>query len=105
MLKIDPTLEVTFQETPILAFRRNQNLKDIIDSNKIKFNKVRRKSLTVAKGICTPCSNNRTHCCRQIIKTTTFQSNQNKRTYAIYRNVHCKNKYKIYLMECTKCKL
>ena len=70
------------------------------------FNKVKRKSLTVAKGKCTPClSNNRTLCCRQIIKTTTFQSNQNKRTYTIYHNVNCKSKYTIYLMECTKCKL
>ena len=99
-------LEETFQQNLILTFRRNRNVRDIIDGNKIDFNKVKRKSLTVAKGKCTPCkSNKRTLCCRQIIKTTTLQSNQNKRTYTIYHNVNCKSKYTIYLMECNKCKL
>ena len=106
LLKTDSTLEEIFQQTPILAFRSNRNLKYIIGGNKREFNKVKRKSLTIAKGNYTPClSNNRTLCCRQIIKTTTFQSNQNKMTYTIYHNVHCKSKYAIYLMECTKCKL
>ena len=50
-------------------------------------------------------SNNRTLCCRQIIKTITFQSNQNKRNCTIYHNVNCKSKYTIYLIECTNCKL
>ena len=67
---------------------------------------MKRKSLTLDKGKCTSClSNNRTLCCIQIVKTTTFQSNQNKRTYTIYHNVNCKSKYTIYLMECTKYKL
>ena len=43
------------------------------------------------------------HCCRQMIKTTTFKINQNKR--AIYHNVNCKSNYTIYLIGCTKCKL
>ena len=54
-----------------------------------QFNKVKRETLTTAKEKCTPCSsNNRTLCCRQKIKTTTFQ---------IYHNVNCKSKYIIYL--------
>ena len=71
----------------------NWNLKGIISSNKIEFNKVNRKSFTVAKGNCTPwLSNNRTLCWRQIIKTKTFRSNQNKRTYTIYHNANWKSK-------------
>ena len=63
-----------------------------------QFNKVKRETLTTAKEKCTPCSsNNRTLYCRQKIKTTTFQSNQNNRTYTIYHNVNCKCKYIIYL--------
>ena len=82
----------------------------MIGSIKIEFNKVKQKSLTVAKGNCMPyLSKNRTKglniCCRQITKMTTFQSNQNKRTYTIYHNVNFKSKYTIYLVECTKCKL
>ena len=80
LLKIDSTLEETFQQNPMPASRRNPNQKDIIGGNKIEFNKVKRKSLTIARGKCTPClSNNRTLNCKQIIKTTTFQSNQNKK--------------------------
>ena len=102
LLKIDPTLEETFQQNPILAFCRNWNLKDIGD-NKIEFNKVKQKSLFQTKGTCMLClSNNRTLCCRQIIKTTAFQINQNKRTYRIYHNLNCKSKYTICLVECMK---
>ena len=68
--------------------------------------KVKQKSLTITKGNCMLClSNNGTLCCTQIIKTTTFQSNKNKKTYNIYHNMNCKSKYAKYLMECTKCKL
>ena len=106
LLKLYSTLEETFQQATILAFRRNRKLKDVIDGKKTEFKKVKRKSVTVAKGKCTPyLSNNRTLCCRQIIKTVTFQSNHNKTTYTIYHNVNCKSKYTKYLMECTKCKL
>ena len=37
-LKIDSTLEETFQQNPELAFLRNRNLKDIIGGKKIEFN-------------------------------------------------------------------
>ena len=43
LLKIDSTLEETFQQTLILAFRRNRKLKEIIGGNKIEFNKVKQK--------------------------------------------------------------
>ena len=79
LLKIAATLKETFQQTPIPVYGRNRNLKDIISCSKIEFNKVKQKSLTVAKGKCTPClSNNRTFCCRQIIKTTTFKVTKTK---------------------------
>ena len=34
LLQIDSTLEETFQQTPILAFCKNRNLKDIISGKK-----------------------------------------------------------------------
>ena len=54
MLNTDSTLKETFQQTPVLASRRNRNLQGIIGGNKIEFNKVKLKSLTVAPGKCTP---------------------------------------------------
>ena len=50
LLKIDSTLEETFQQNPMPASRRNPNQKDNIGGNKIEFNKVKQKSLTIAKG-------------------------------------------------------
>ena len=41
LLKLDSTLEETYQQIPILAFRRNQNIKDILGDNKTEFNKVK----------------------------------------------------------------
>ena len=55
---------------------------------------------------CTPClANNRTLCCKQIIHTTTFRSNQTNRIFHIYHNLNSKSKHVIYLLECTKCKI
>ena len=49
---------------------------------------------------CTPClANNRTLCCKQIIHTTTFRSNQTNRIFHIYHNLNCKSKYVIYLLD------
>ena len=42
MLKIDQTLENSLQKTPTLD--------NIIGSNKIEFNKLKRKNFTIAKG-------------------------------------------------------
>ena len=39
ILQILPKLKVVFTEPPILAFKRNKNLKDIIGGNKIFDNK------------------------------------------------------------------
>ena len=67
--------------------------------------KVKRKFTNKIQGKCTPClANNRTLCCKRIVHTTTFRSNQTNRIFHIYHNLNCKSKYVIYLLECTKCK-
>ena len=43
LLQINPKLKNTFQANPIIAYKRNKNLKEIIGSNKILNNKVIRK--------------------------------------------------------------
>ena len=50
-------------------------------------------------------ANNRTLSCKQIVRTTTFRSNQTNRIFQIYHNLNCKSRYVIYLLECTKCKI
>ena len=106
VLKINPSFEKAFENTPIIAFRRNLNLKDIIGSNTIENDKVKRRPSVKTKGKCSPClSNAKSLCCKQILKTEKFQSTQNKKTFEIYHHVNCKSKNIIYLMECTKCKV
>ena len=104
LLHLNPNLAAIFQNPPILAFHRNKNL--IIGTKLIERDKVKRKFTNKIQGKCTPClANNRTWCCKQIIHTTTFGSNQTNRIFDIYHNLNCKSKYVIYLLECTKCKI
>ena len=106
LLHIKPNLAEIFQNPPILAFRRNKNLRDIIGTKFIENGNIKRKFTNRIRGKCTPClANNRTQCCEQILHTTTFRSNQMNRIFHIYHNLNCKSKYVIYLLECTKCKI
>ena len=94
LLHIKPNLVEIFQNPPILAFRRNKNLRDIIGTKLIENSKVKRKFTNKIQGKCTPClANNRTLCCKQIVHTTTFRSNQTNRIFQIYHNLNCKSKY------------
>ena len=80
LLHIKSNLAEIFQNLPILAFRRNKNLRDIIGTKLIENGKVKRKFTNKIQGKCTPClANNRTLCCKQIVDTTTFRSNQTNR--------------------------
>ena len=103
LLHINPNLAEIFQSPPILAFRRNKNLRDIIGIKLIENGRVKRKFTNKAQGKCTPClANNRTLSCKQVVHTTTFRRNQTNRIFQIYHNLNCKSKFVIYLLECTK---
>ena len=106
LLHISPNLTEIFQSPPILAFRRNKNLRDIIGTKLSENGKVKRKFTNKIQGKCIPClANNRTLCCKQVVHTTTFRSNQTNRIFQIYHNLNCKSKYVIYLLEYAKCKI
>ena len=54
------------------------------------------------KGKCPPCSvNNRTFCCKQVISSSTFKSQQTNKSYTIFSEVNGSSACVIYLMECT----
>ena len=94
LLHIKPNLVEIFQNPPILAFRRNKNLRDIIGTKLIENSKVKMKFKNKIQGKCTPClANNRTLCSKQAVHTTTFGSNQINRICQIYHNLYCKSKY------------
>ena len=105
-MNVNPELKKVFENKPLLAFRKNKNLRQLIGGNTIEKNK---KLLTTNKftnGKCSPCfSNSRTLCCKQVIKTEHFKSNQTNRTFRIFQKTTCKSNFIIYLLECELCKI
>ena len=45
-----------------------------------------------------------TLCCRQLISSSAFKSQQTNKSYTIFHEVSCSSAYIIYLTECTLCK-
>ena len=102
-LSINNQIASKFTQKPILSFRRNKNLKDMIGQTKIKDNKVCR-GISKKRGKCTPCrSQVNNKCCKHIVSTTTFKHRVTNREFDILHNVNCKSKYVVYLVECVKC--
>ena len=89
VLNISKTFQGLLQEEPITAFKRNRNLKEIIESNCIENGKVIRAKNTFTVGKCSSClSKTGNLCCSQLTSTTTFISKQTKRKFKIYLKVH-----------------
>ena len=69
ILHINEAESRKFLEKPLLCFKRNRNLKDILGQTRIKNNKVVRKKLE-RKGRCTPCrSRADAKCCAHMVNT------------------------------------
>ena len=105
LLKINPDIAQSFQQEPIIAYRRNKNLRDLIGQTTIKNNKVQR-SQPDQKGKCRPCLSRAGNlCCKQVSSTNTFTSRQTNKTYNIRHNTNCHSNHVIYLMECKRCNI
>ena len=106
LLHINPNLAEIFQNPPILAFRRNKILRDIIGTKLFENGEVKRKYTKKIQGKCTPqLANSRTLSCKQIAHTKTFRISKTNRIFHVYHNLNCKSRYVIYLLECMKCKI
>ena len=44
-------------------------------------------------------------CCTQVVNTRIFESYQTNRTFKNFQELNCKSSFRIYLMECTLCKI
>ena len=65
VLQVNPELKERFQSSPIIVFRKNKNLKQIIGSNTIEHDKKLIRSNNKVNGKSSPClSNTRTLCCK-----------------------------------------
>ena len=105
ILNINTQMQNIFKDKPIIAFRRNKNLRDILGQKTLRNGKIiRKQDITNKKGWCRPCnSRNFNLCCQQVRHTNTFQSNKTKEEFRIYHRMNCKSKFIIYLLECTRC--
>ena len=103
-LNINTQMQNIFKDKPIIAFRRNKNLRDILGQKTLRNGKIiRKQAITNKKGWCRPCnSRNFNLCCQQVRHTNTFQSNKTKEEFRIYHRMNCKSKFIIYLLECTR---
>ena len=102
-LEINPTERQKFTKKPIICYRRNKNLRDLIGQTRIEKNRVVRKK-PIIQGRCTPCrSRANTKCCSQVINTNFFTNKTGRKRFEIRHKVNCKSKNCIYLGFCIKC--
>ena len=103
LLQTNPKIAPTFTEKPIVAFKRNKNLKDLIGQTHLSRNmKITAKPRKM--GSCSACltrANNQ--CCKQIVSTKTFQSMKTKEIFNIYHHLNCRSRNVIYLGYCNIC--
>ena len=106
VLQINPGLRETFQNNPIVAFKRNKNLQEIIGGHTIKNGKVFKANSKNRKEKRQSCNKSKSsRCCKQVIDTSTFRSYQTQQLYTIFHKLNCKSKFIIYFMEYASCKV
>ena len=102
-LHINDKISNRFMDKPVVAFKRNDNLKRLLGQTKLSGNKVVRDSKKL-EGLCSPCYTKQGNlCCKQIKHTSTFSNRLNKRIFKIRHRLNCKSEKLVYLMECTLC--
>ena len=103
ILAINETVRPNFIENPLICYRRNKNLRDILGQTRISRNKVvKQKSRTT--GRCHPCrSRPDAKCCRHIISTNFFTNKTRDQRFDIRQRLGCKSKDAIYIAFCDKC--
>ena len=72
LLQMNPTQREKFSTKPIVCYKRNKNLRDILGQTRLLKNKVVRKKPT-RRGRCAPChSRPDAKCCNHIINSDYF---------------------------------
>ena len=92
-----------FKDKPILTFKRNKNLKDMLGGSRLMNNRKIVKK-TTKTGQCSPCLSQMGNiCCKHILSTKTFRSATTGETFNIKHRVNCKTRKGIYLASCKLC--
>ena len=103
VLSINKEISKKFRMEPLIAYRRNPNLRELLGGNRIENGQVVKRQRNNS-GKCSPCKAILTYkCCRQIKATSTFKNRLTGKEYRIFHQVNCKDRNVIYLLECLKC--
>lgn len=103
ILEINDTERQKFNEKPLICYRRNKNLRDILGQTRISRNKVV-KGKTRSTGGCFPCrSRPDTKCCQHVVSTKYFTDKTKEKRFDIRQKLGCKSKDAIYLAWCDRC--
>ena len=89
-------------ELPIIVFRRNRNLQDILSKKPIVNN---RKELcqSIDQILIVIRSHPKNLCCTQVQSKNTFRSTVTHKAFKICIKLNCESKYLVLLMECVFC--
>ena len=106
ILRTHDELAETFNEKPVVAFRRNKNLRDILGqvhlSRNKKIVKDRRAPRYPGSKACLTSKKNK--CCRHLQSTKTFKSDVTGEELEIRHDLNCRSKNTIYLGHCVLCR-
>ena len=103
LLSINHEISRKFCKKPLIAYKRNPNLKQLLGGHMIENGKVLKRNKDT-EGSCAPCrSKIGNKCCKQMKTTSTFQNRISGKNFKIFHRVNCKDKNIVYLLECAKC--
>ena len=103
LLQINEKFRKIFEQKPMICYRRNKNLRNLIGGNILSKNEVVRKGIPtkLIQGKCSPCNSRRNNlCCKQVLPATTFRSAKTNKEFKIFHKLNCKSVNVIYLLEC-----
>ena len=104
ILQTHQNLAQTFTEKPVLAYRRNKNLRELIGQHHLsRGKKILPRKRTRLPG-CRAClTSTKNECCKHILSTKTFSSQVTGEVLSILHSLNCRSKNLIYLAHCTLC--
>ena len=104
ILKITRDFQQVFTEFPLVAFKRNRKLQDILGKKTIINNRKQLCQNINPNHYLKPCNSSLNNlCCTQVQSTNTFRSTVTQKALKVYNKLNCESKYLIYIMECVLC--
>jgi hypothetical protein len=99
LLQQDPTLKAVFRQPPLIAFKRDQNLRDLLVRSAHRTT----SSSSASTPGCKPCGSNKCKTCPYIDPSTTFKTPSGQ--FTVRSALSCKSTNIVYILTCTLCNM